>query len=405
MRVVVGIEAHFYVVEGNAYSSYLTYESFWKRYLKVFDSVLIVARSTESNQIPDGYKLVTGPGVELVPLPRYHGPMQFLRKMPQISRTMHAAIKKDDACILRVAGNISTQLWKQLPSGHPFGLEVMSDPWVIFSPGSIKNIGRPFYRWHWTHNLKLQCQQASAASYVTEYTLQRRYPARKNAYTTHYSTIELDCDDVCKDTSSRLASILSIPERLVGKGPAVQLGFIGTFSQHHKLPHIHIEALAKCIAKGVNVTLDMIGDGVLLKDMQLLAKRLGVGNQVNFLGRLPGGKPILEAIDKFDIFLNAAAAEGLPRVVIEAMSRGCPCIASDVGGTAELLEGKFLVPPRDAQQLADTIMYVLKDTNGLNEAVQRNIQVARKYCRDMLEPRRTAFYEFVRKHTEKYLSE
>jgi len=405
MRVVVGIEAHFYVVNGNAYSSYLTYESFWKRYLEVFDSVLIVARSTESDRIPEGYKLVTGPGVKLVPLPRYHGPMQFLRKMPQISRTMHSAIKIDDACILRVAGNISTQLWTQLPSDRPFGVEVMSDPWIVFSPGSIKGIGRPFHRWLWTRNLRRQCQQAVAAAYVTKHALQERYPPRTDAFTTHYSTVDLDLQNICKDPSSRLEKIHTLPKSLCKTDSPLRLGFIGTFSQIHKLPHIHIQALAACVAKGINVTLDMIGDGNLLNDMKSLATRLGVADRVKFHGRIPAGKPIMDVIDSFDLFLNAAAAEGLPRVVIEAMSRGCPCIASNVGGTGELLGKEHLVAPHDVEGLAQKILQILNDPKGMAAAVERNIRVARNYCSDVLEPRRMAFYQALRDRTEKYLSE
>lgn len=44
MCVAVAIEAHFYVVNGKAYSSYLSFEWFWRRYLEVFDSVLVFSR-------------------------------------------------------------------------------------------------------------------------------------------------------------------------------------------------------------------------------------------------------------------------------------------------------------------------------------------------------------------------
>ena len=405
MRVVVAIEAHFWVVDGLAYSSYLTFDRFWYRYLDVFDSVLIVARATEVDRVPENCQLVTEKNVELAPLPRYHGPYQYISRMRHIRAIIRGALQPNDACVLRVSGNIATQVWKQLQPDRPFGLEVMSDPWLFFAPGSVKSLGRPFYRWLWSRYLKLQCQEAVAASYVTERALQKRYPANNDAYTTHYSSVDLDTTFVLNDLSKRLGTIETIPKRLWAKAAPVRLGFIGTFAQTHKLPSVHIKALARCVAKGANVTLEMIGDGVLLHKMKLLAQKLGVGDRVIFRGRLPGGKPIMDAIDSFDLFLNATAAEGLPRVVIEAMSRGCPCIASRVAGTPELLEDNYLVPRRNVTVLADTILRVLDNPEAMAKAVERNVGVARNYCKNVLQPRRQSFYLALRDRTEKYLAQ
>ena len=404
MKLIIAISGHFQSRGGEVFSHHLTYERFWKRYLEIFDSVLVVTRVKPVEKIPAGWGKATNSDVEFCALPDYHGPYQFLIQMNRIQKIIQDAIEPGSSFVFRVPDNISTQVWKQIESGYPYGIEIVGDPWDAFAPGSIKSLGRPFYRWLWTRNLRLQCQQASAVSYVTEHALQQRYPPNKKAYATHYSSIDLNSEDLKDDVNHRLAAISTISERLVGDGHPVRLGFIGTFSQTHKLPHVHIEALAQCIAKGANVTLDMIGDGILLKDMKLLAEKLGIGNRVNFLERLPGGKPILDAVDNFDVFLNATATEGLPRVVIEAMSRGCPCIASNVAGTPELLEERYLVPPGNAKKLAETILFVLGDPKVMAKMVHRNITVARKYCKDVLEPRRHAFYETIYKQTEKYLS-
>jgi glycosyltransferase involved in cell wall biosynthesis len=405
MRVVVAIEAHFCLVNGMAYSSYLGYDRFWRRYREVFDSVLIIARATELKRVSLDYEPVTVEGVELAALPTYHGPYQFVRKWPLIRKIIREVLRDDDACILRVSGNVGTQVWKQLKPSRPFGVEVMSDPWDAFAPGSVKSLGRPFYRWLWTRHMKLQCQQALAASYVTEFALQRRYPANKEAYTTHYSSVDLDTTFVLNDLSKRLRTIETIPRRLWAKAVPVRLGFIGTFAQAHKLPDVHIKALAQCVANGANVTLEMIGDGALLPEMKQLARKLGVIDRVIFRGQIPSGEPIMDAIDTFDLFLNATAAEGLPRVVIEAMSRGCPCIASNVAGTPELLEPDYLVPPHDVNALANKILAVIKNPAAMVKAAKRNIGIARNYCKDVLQPRRQAFYRALRERTEKYLTE
>lgn len=404
MRLLVTIQDHFAALGNDAFSRILPYEQFWKRYLSVFDSVLVVSRAKPVDKVPANWNKVTGPGVEFCAIPDYTGPWQFLRQRSRILKIIRDVLKSDDSYIFRVPGNIGTQIWRQLPHGYPFGVEVVIDPWDVFAPGSVRNLARPFFRRWWTHNLKLQCQQAVAASYVTEHVLQQRYPPGKDAYTTHYSSIDLSPENLCSDTSRRLEAISAIPARLAGDGPPVRLGFIGSFSQGYKLPDIHIKAFAQCIAKGANLTLEMIGDGTLLENMKVLAKKSGVSNRINFRGRLPAGKALMDAIDTFDLFLNATAAEGLPRVVIEAMSRGCPCIASNVAGTPELLEQKYLVPPGDVTALTDTIFRVLAHPESMAETVERNVRIARNYCKDILQPRRDGFYAELRKRTEKYLS-
>ncbi|MGB2987031.1 MAG: glycosyltransferase family 4 protein [Phycisphaerae bacterium] len=404
MRVVVAVEARFVVVEGKVYSSYLTYESFWRRYLVAFDSLLIIARASQRDHVPDGHQIVNGEGVQLAALPQYQGPREFLGRRGTIRRLIRGSLRADDACILRVPGNIGTQVWRQLPPGRPFGVEVIVDPWDEFAPGAVRHIARPFFRWLYTRNLTAQCCQAVAASYVTEFALQKRYPPSKDALTTHYSSIGLSAANICSNTTARMKAISTIPARLAGEESPVRLGFIGSFTLGHKLPDVHIRALARCVSRGANVTLDMIGEGTMLDRMRGLARELRVEDRVTFRGRLPGGQAIFDAIDTFDLFLNATAAEGLPRVVIEAMSRGCPCIASTVNGHPELLESRDLVPPGDVDALVEAILRMLSNPKAMAERVSRNIEIARNYTEEVLAPRRRLFYEALCERTQHWLA-
>jgi glycosyltransferase involved in cell wall biosynthesis len=404
MRLVIAVEDRLFQVGSIFYSHNLSYESFWKRYLSVFDTVTVIARVIEGDSVPDGWGVVNKNNVEIAALPQYHGPYQYVLKMRNIKSIISRALRQDDAVILRVPGNIGTQVWNLLEPGRPYGVEVIGNPWDVFAPSSIRSIIRPYARWLWTRNLKKQCKGAAAVAYVTRDTLQRCFPASPDAFTTYYSSIELGAAELRKDLSERLTAISAIPARLAGEYPPVRLGFVGSFSQTHKLPDVHIKVLAQCVAKGANVTLEMIGDGKMLTGMKKLAEQLGVAKRIVFRGILPAGKSIWEAMDKFDLFLNATASEGLPRVVIEAMSRGCPCIASSVGGTPELLEQSYLVPPGDVNSLAETILRVLADPESMDKAVERNLRIARDYCADKLQPRRQAFYAALRERTERYLA-
>src|SRR5207302_10872482 len=137
---------------------------------------------------------------------------------------------------------------------------------------------------------------------------------------------------------------------------AVRLGFIGSLEQVYKGADVLVRAVAACRRKGIAVDAEFVGDGRYLSDYQQLAAELGIPPNVKFLGRLGAGKPIFDFLDSVDVFVMPSLTEGLPRAMIEAMARGCPCIGSRVGGIPELLEQCDLVKPGDPEALAGTIM-------------------------------------------------
>jgi glycosyltransferase involved in cell wall biosynthesis len=82
---------------------------------------------------------------------------------------------------------------------------------------------------------------------------------------------------------------------------------------------------------------------------------------VEFLGRLEDVRP---AIAQADVYVLPSYREGAPRTVLEAMAMGRPIITTDVPGCREMVvEGVngFLVPPRDANAIAQAIRRFLED--------------------------------------------
>ncbi len=390
MKLLITLQGHFQAVGNDVYSHHLTYDRFAARYLEVFDEILICARTQQVDQVPDDMKPATGPGARFHPIPDYHGPWQYLQKRSALKRAVQEAVQACDAYCFRMAGQLGIMAWRQLPAETPFGVEVVADPWLVFGPGSVKSPVRPLVRWQWQRALQRQCLEAAAVSYVTESTLQEFYPAQDHAATTHYSSVELEDNQICTDPTERLSRIDQLEQE------TIQVGFVGSLSQGHKLPHVHLQAIADCLQQGLKLHFHIVGDGNRMQSLQDMAHNLGIDEQVSFHGRLQGGQSILDLMDSFDLLLNATAAEGLPRVVIEAMSRGCPCIGSDVGGTCELLDERFLVPPFDPAALSQCIQSVLKDHQVMKQAVQQNLEVAQTYRKSILQERRRLFYRALR---------
>lgn len=391
MKCVVAIEGRFSMKGGMPASHHLTYERFWSRYLHVFDSVIILARlfaQEEADTAP-----ATGPGVSFVPLPSYLGPVQYIRNRMKIARTINQLFAdRDIAVIARMPGIIGTMLTQAAVRQHrPYGVEVVADPYDAFAPGAITNPLRGVFRWMFTRQLQQVSAGACATAYVTQQTLQQRYPPSPTAFTTHYSSI------VLPETACVAQPRHHTPQ------PIYTLVTIGSMAQTYKGFDVLLEAVARCRTQGLNLQLRVVGDGKYQEQYARLADTLGIASSVHFCGRIPAGDAVRTHLDAADLFVLPSRTEGLPRAMIEAMARGVPCIGSTAGGIPELLNAEDMVPPGDATALADTICAVLADPARMAAMSARNLAHARQYTEAELQGRRNAFYRAVRTETERWL--
>jgi glycosyltransferase involved in cell wall biosynthesis len=96
-----------------------------------------------------------------------------------------------------------------------------------------------------------------------------------------------------------------------------------------------------------------------LQRCQALAEDLGQGRATSFEGRVP---QIRDAYAAGQIVVLCSISEGFPYTLIEAMTCGRPCVATDVGGVTEAVgDTGLVVPPRSAAQLAEACLTLLRD--------------------------------------------
>ena len=117
------------------------------------------------------------------------------------------------------------------------------------------------------------------------------------------------------------------------------------------------QVLLEALARVPDVELTLIGDGPLRGRLQDAAHRLGVGGRVRFAGWL-GADEVVGEIERARALVMASLAEGLPVVLMEALARGRPAIATAVAGVGELVEtGRtgWLVPAGSPEPLADAL--------------------------------------------------
>lgn len=135
-----------------------------------------------------------------------------------------------------------------------------------------------------------------------------------------------------------------------------------------------IRATRIVINQGKKIRVDIAGEGTLRNSLTGLINKLNLKDYVFLSGKI---KDVPEFLNKADIFIFPSLDEGLGISLIEAMSLGKICIASDVGPVPEIIQDNkdgFLVPPADPEALADKIRYCL-DNEDIYEEVSNNARL------------------------------
>lgn len=101
------------------------------------------------------------------------------------------------------------------------------------------------------------------------------------------------------------------------------------------------------------------GDGVERESIEKITARFhSTGNAV-FYGRVPNADVLRYYRENpVDVFINVSESEGVPVSIMEALSAGIPCVATNVGGVSEILDcscGILLGPGIDSVQLGKVI--------------------------------------------------
>ena len=139
-----------------------------------------------------------------------------------------------------------------------------------------------------------------------------------------------------------------------------------------------INAVALVFRKGFSVELTIAGDGPLANDLAKLVEDLGISHIVRFTGSLTHDN-VSKWMRSLNIFVLACKVDslgdmdGIPVVLMEAMSQNIPVISTKLSGIPELVkdgETGILVEPNDAHALARGILRLIDDAE-LNSRIKR----------------------------------
>lgn len=132
------------------------------------------------------------------------------------------------------------------------------------------------------------------------------------------------------------------------------------------------------------IHLVLVGDGPLRTRLSKMSKDMGLSRYTHFMGAQPNSV-IPSIMAKCNLLVLPSHYEGLGMVTVEAQATGLPVIATQVGGIPEVVhdgQSGILVPPRDAQKLADAIARVLSDPELSRKMSLKGREIA-KSCFDL----------------------
>ena len=125
--------------------------------------------------------------------------------------------------------------------------------------------------------------------------------------------------------------------------------------RREKAHDVLLRAAALLAPSHPHLSFVIAGDGPLAAELRDMARRLGLGDRVRFVGHV---EDVPSLLGSANAFVLPSISEAFPNAAIEAMAAGLPVVASAVGGLLELVDhGRtgLLVPPSDPSALAAAI--------------------------------------------------
>ncbi len=380
--------------KGNIYFSGSFSPKTWQRYLDIADNVHFVCRKDRHTYTEQEAKVKFQKSptdrISVVYIKNNKGSVRDFLNI-SISKNNLLSIEKEikacDGVIIRTLGSIDAsrviRLIKKYNKRYLY--ECVGNAWdALWNYGMKGKILAPSA---YMSEKKL-ANNADAVLYVTENYLQRWYPT---------SAPQIGVSDVDIPIPNEKGLINRL-ERIGHKPEKITLGTIGSVEVAYKGQEYVIMAMKRLLNESrIDIEYQLVGGGDKSRLSQMAADA-GIGDRVKFLGSLPHDS-IFEWLDTIDIYIQPSNLEGMPRALIEAMSRGVPCLGSHVGGIPELLEPDYMFKKKCPTKIAECIERLL--SNKLDEQARRNYEFCKKFYPGEKDRMRTVFYrEFSRKCEE-----
>lgn len=341
----------FYLQDG-VYYTYGGFGDYLAEIRRYFAKVVLVAH-VEHSAPPQGCYVVPQENLEIVALPVVSSELGVLLSLPTMIRRARQAIGKMDLVHARmpdytgIVGAIVAHRrgvpcfhqivddWRVQASSVPLGKK--------FGLGALLRAHLLLYDW-WERRV---CRN------------QMVFAQGESCYAKHAASS--DCELVL--SSAHHLDDIAVPSQRFTRFPHVILNVARLNSVKNQ--SLILEALARLNKGDESWRLVLVGSGPQESELRLMAQRMGVAPWVSFAGQLTHGAQLWQQYDAADVFVLSSVSEGTPKVLLEAMARGTPLIATAVSGVPTAVkheERGLLFESRDASGLVSALLRMRDDS-------------------------------------------
>jgi glycosyltransferase involved in cell wall biosynthesis len=370
----------FYIDNTIVYSGGGLPSFFWNNYLSYFNNLSVFAR--KSKNLKDKKVVSSNTSVNFILTTNYTSFLDIIFKYGKLKVEILSELKYVDLVIIRlpsILGFIAATLAKK--EGKVILIEQVGNAYESFNTfGSILGKACSHVLNYINKNI---VYEANYVSYVTLSKLQKDYPTKSKITASIQNVIinEIRC-------------INSINKEFYFN-KIINIGLIGGFDSRYKGQEILIKAIANLPDKYKSiVNLYFVGKGNYNWIIKL-ADKLQIKNNIKFIGSKVSGNEIFNFLDNINLYVQPSLTEGMPRAMLEAMSRGCPVLATFVGGIPEIIEKEFLHYPGDYITLSNQIKLFLDDREFLFKQSLNNIVSIKPFLINNLNDKRNIFYKKI----------
>lgn len=383
MKILFVHDHKFFEIDGSFYSNGGLSNAVLKRYSSVFNEIHVLSRQVKiksDSLLQKKLSPSSDDNTHFIKVPDYMSLKKF-KNFKSAIKILDHQIKNCDGLIVRIPSQNGYNAIKIADKyKKKYIVELVGCPY-----DSLKNYGgivsKVLAPLEYMKCKKIM-RKSQKSIYVTEDFLQKRYPTKGKSINCSNVNITIEETNVLGKRINKINNFST--------ENTIKIGMIGGLENKYKGFDLAIKAL-NILKKNhsIKISLHILGGGNR-DEIKKIAKKYDCESNIYFDGTLPSDK-VNEWIDEIDILLHPSKTEGLPRAVIEAMSRGCPIICSDVGGLPELIDPQYIFKSGDYKKMSDLIKESCISKQLQIKMSKENFERAQEYDQKILNSRRAKF--------------
>ncbi len=369
---------------GNYYGIHIN-DTIRKRYLNLGTSISFLIRVEKlKDKDLSFFTKIENDNFSVFPFPDFKSVRLFFKNFFKAKAIIRGVVKNHDIIICRLPSASGTNAVKfAIRDKKPVLVEYVACTFDSYWNYDWRGKLIAYYKM-WQQ--KAIMKKVPFSIYVTREFLQKRYPTKGISISS--SDVELQQLNE-SDLNQRILKI----ENTDFSGTII-LGTVAALDVPYKGQADVIKAIAKLKKRNRIFHYYLVGQGSG-KKLNNLAQKLGITDQVKIIGVLKH-KLVFDFFNELDIYIQPSKQEGLPRAVIEAMSKACPVLGAKTAGIPELLDPEMIFKAGSRKEIIKKLLSINKDI--LLKQAKRNYEEAKSYQKDLLDEKRINFYK-------KFLSE